>query len=258
MIEKAHAKVNIFLKIVGTRENYHLLSSRFRLISDLYDTVLFHEKSSDNSVFTLDGDFSCPLEQNSIYKAYKALRTTSDPIKIDAFFRRYKVVVKKNIPEFAGLGGGSSDAAAFLRLSNRILKLNLSTKLLAEIGGSIGADVPFFIYEYSSANVSGIGEIVRPYEEDKIDIATYTPNIACDTSKVYQQFREAYISNIELSKVSSLEKTPSTILLKEFDAYFLNDLFQPALDLYPKLANYYDKHHFFSGSGSTFFRITDG
>ena len=223
--------------------------------------LVFKKKTTSAHTFTLEGEFGCKQENNTIYKAFLALLKEDSNPKIENFFHDYKVVVEKNIPEFAGLGGGSSNAAAFLRLSNRLLKLGHNSHTLAKIGASIGADVPFFVYDYQSANVSGIGEIVTPYDEEPLNIVVSTPDILCDTAKVYQRFREAYLKNIDSTKAQKLENLSSQELLEEYDAIFLNDLFSPALDLYPDLKDYYhdkENSNFFSGSGSTFFKVHHG
>jgi 4-diphosphocytidyl-2-C-methyl-D-erythritol kinase len=254
---KAHAKVNIFLKIVGTREGYHLLSSRFMRVENLYDTLLFHKKEHAGKDFELAGEFSCPLEKNTIYKAYKLLQHSTQSKRLKHFFHEHKVIVEKEIPEFAGLGGGSSDAAAFLRLANEVCDLKLDRKTLGDIGARIGADVPFFTAGYPAANVSGIGEVVEPFEEEPLHIATYTPPVACDTAKVYRQFREHYLQHLTENEnlAKKLITQKSADILQAYTPQILNDLFPPALDLYPKLQEYAIEGWFFSGSGSTFFRI---
>lgn len=257
MIEKSHAKVNIFLKMLGTRGSYHELTSRFMRVETLYDTLSFEKKADPSDTFELLGNFGCTKEQNTIYKAFLALSKESPNKQLENFFNEYSVVVDKKIPEFAGLGGGSSNAAAFLRLSNRTLNLGHSSDTLAKIGASIGADVPFFVYDYPSANVSGIGEIVTPFDEETLNIETFTPNILCDTGKVYQRFRESYLQDIDTKSAHSLENKSSKELLANHNALFLNDLFAPALDIYPALNDYHDSN-FFSGSGSTFFKVNHG
>ncbi len=254
MTINAHAKVNIFLKIVGTRDSYHKILSRFMLVENLFDTITFKKKLNPSDEFIIDGDFGCKLEQNSIYRAYLAL----DNKKAETFFKEHKVVVKKNIPEFAGLGGGSSDAAAFLNLINEVLKLKLSKDKLADIGAKIGADVPFFIYNYKSANVSGIGEIVEPFEERSLQIETHTPKIECDTAKVYQQYRANYLDTIDTKFAKELSSLNSKYILENYNRPELNDLFSPCIDIYKELSNFNKEDWFFSGSGSTFFRISDG
>ena len=256
MTQKAYAKVNVFLKIVGTRGDYHLLASRFVTLPDLYDTLRFVPKEKPDPHFILKGKFGCKTEQNSIYKAYRLLSDHTRNKKIEDFFHTHEVIVTKQIPEFAGLGGGSSDAAAFLRLCNRVLALQISTATLASIGAQIGADVPFFIYGYPSANVTGIGEIVTPFEEEVVKLKTFTPPVKCDTAAVYRQFRKN-ISNQDLTENENLAKTllheKSVEILKRYEPETLNDLYPAALTLYPQLQAYAAPNRFFSGSGSTFF-----
>ncbi len=254
MTTKAYAKVNIFLKIIGIRENYHEIVSRFMLVEDLYDTISFEKKDKIDDEFILLGDFGCKKEQNTIYKSFIALNNK----KVETFFKEHKIVVKKNIPEFAGLGGGSSDAATFLNLTNEVLDLNLSKDNLSKIGSKIGADVPFFIYNYTSANVSGIGEIVEMFDEKALKIETITPKIECDTKEVYQKYRSSFLDTIDAEFAEKLSTLQSSDILKNYNEIELNDLFQPCLNLYPQLSAYRKNNWFFSGSGSTFFRIKNG
>jgi 4-diphosphocytidyl-2-C-methyl-D-erythritol kinase len=252
MKELAHAKVNIFLKIVGKRDSYHEIISRFMKVSDLYDEIEFVKKDTISDEFELVGEFGCRLEQNTIYKAYKLL----DDKRVIDFFKEYKVVVTKNIPEFAGLGGGSSDAATFLRATNRLLNLDIDLDTLASLGAKIGADVPFFIYNYNSANVRGIGEIVEEFDEELLAFKTLTPHIKCDTAKVYGKFRDDYFNFIDPVFANKLSTLKSSDILKNYSPTKLNDLLSPSLDLYPNLVGY---DGFFSGSGSTFFNeVNDG
>ena len=69
---KSYAKVNIFLKVTGKRGSYHEIVSRFCLLNNLYDVLYFQPK--DNEEFVIDGDFSCDVKSNTIFKAYIALR----------------------------------------------------------------------------------------------------------------------------------------------------------------------------------------
>jgi len=253
---KAHAKVNIFLKITGHKDGYHTLLSRFMRVDDLYDTIKFVPCLCET--FTIEGCESVPLESNTIYKAYKALNDYTGDLDILNFFYKHKVVVTKRIPSQAGLGGGSSDAAAFMRLVKETCNLMLSTKELAKIGSTIGADLPFFIYNYSSANVSGFGEIVEPFDEDPLPLELFTPNISCDTSVVYKTFKKYFFKDITLCSFLGWDKLESkTILNMIVDPIILNDLYAAARLAYPKLKNVEKEGWFFSGSGSTFFRVID-
>ena len=139
MTKKSYAKVNIFLKIANKRDNYHELVSRFVRVHNLFDTITFKKEVCLD--FTLEGNFGCTTKQNTIFKAYEIL-ANKYPIVIE-YFKNHKVIVDKTIPEFAGLGGGSSNCATFMIMVNDICNLNLSKDILANIAQTIGADVPF-------------------------------------------------------------------------------------------------------------------
>ena len=250
MTKKSYAKVNIFLKIVGLRDNYHLIASRFVRVKNLFDTISFIKKDVDN--FSIEGNFSCILEKNTVYKAYKELEKFDE---VKEFFKKNIVKIDKNIPEFAGLGGGSSNCATFLNMVNQACNLNLSKEELAKIGSNIGADVPFFVYEFDSANVSGIGEIVEEFKEELVDIEVITPKIACDTGKIYKNFREKFYKELNKDEVKELFVTNSKDILKKFSINEANDLYFSALDLNDDLKKFEKDNWFFSGSGSSFFKI---
>ncbi len=254
MIYKAYAKVNIFLKVVGTRGDYHEICSRFILVKNLFDELNFVAKKSEQK-FELSGDFGCELKQNTIYKAFVSLREAGFKQELDEFFSKNALHVEKHIPSFAGLGGGSSDAATFLKMVNKEVKLNLKDTELAKIGLRVGADVPFFIYGYTSANVSGIGERVEEFEERPPHVELMTPDIKCDTGEIYRAFREEY--RVDLDLAHSMSKMKSAELLKRYSDTELNDLLKPALKVEKNLENYRKKDWFFSGSGSSFFRTID-
>jgi len=252
----AHAKVNIYLKITGYKEGYHTLNSRFVKVEELYDTIAFVPCECEK--FTIEGCDDIPLESNTIYKAYTALNDFTGDLDILNFFYKHKVVVTKRIPAQAGLGGGSSDAAAFMRLVKEACNLLISTDELAEIGSKIGSDIPFFIYNYSSANVAGFGELVMPFEEPPLTLELFTPDIKCDTTEVYKTFNKYLLRNVDLTSFFGWNQIDSRTLLKLIqDPIVLNDLYPAAMATYPELENEKKEGWFFSGSGSTFFRLKE-
>jgi len=251
---KAHAKVNIFLKITGHKEGYHTLLSRFIRVEDLFDTIEFIPCACES--FTIEGCEGVSLESNTIYKAYKALNDHTGDLDILNFFYKHKVVVTKRIPSQAGLGGGSSDAAAFMRLVKEVCNIMVSTEDLATIGSTIGADLPFFIYNYPSANVSGFGEVVEPFEEEALSLELFTPNIGCDTTVVYKTFKGHLLNDITLCSFIGWDRLDSRTLLEMIaDPIILNDLYAAARIAYPQIKDVAKKGWYFSGSGSTFFRL---
>lgn len=259
-IYKAYAKVNIFLKITGTRDNYHEIISRFMKVNSLYDELSFVSKENVDAKaneFKIIGDFSCTTEQNTIYKAYFALKNKTHSQALEKLMQTHAIKVTKNIPAFAGLGGGSSDAATYLKMCNEVLDLGLSLNELATIGLEVGADVPFFIYGYDSANVSGIGEVVEEFKEESLDIQTYTPKVEISTPKVYMIYRDDFYNPIDGFEVQRLKETKSIEVLNTMSPTEANDLFEPALQAYRELKQHYKSGYHFSGSGSSFFRVKE-
>ena len=252
MKEKSYAKVNIFLKIAGKRENYHELVSRFVRVHNLYDTISF-VKTSRKAVEII-GNFSCNLESNTVYKTYNLIK---DYNGVKDFFENHSIVIEKNIPEFAGLGGGSSNAATFLLMANKYCNLNLSKDKLCKIAVKVGADVPFFVYEYDSANVSGIGEIVENFDEEILNIEVITPKIKCNTGEIFKIFREKFYKTINTEDTKKLFNTKSKDILSTYKIEEANDLYLPASTAYEELKEYAKNGWFFSGSGSSFFRIIE-
>lgn len=152
MILKAYAKLNLTLDIVGRREDgYHFIDSVMQSVS-LYDKISVKKAdtvSLNCSVSALSGDDNI---------AYSAAKLFFEKTGITGGAQIY---IEKNIPYPAGLGGGSSDAAAVLSALNIIYNAGLSSDRLREIGLCLGADIPFCI-DGGTARVGGIGENIEP------------------------------------------------------------------------------------------------
>jgi 4-diphosphocytidyl-2-C-methyl-D-erythritol kinase len=247
MTQKAHAKINTFLKITGHRDGYHTLISRFVRVPHLYDTIHFVAQECEE--FTIEGCGDLPVKSNTIYQCFKAMNIETD------FFKHHKVVVQKRIPTGAGLGGGSSDAGAFMRLFNEVCQLNIEPHRLAQIGATVGADIPFFVYNYEAANVRGFGEIVEPFEDRAFEIELLTPSIHCDTPLVYKTFKHELFHTIEPEYFKGWDQLSTPEILLQTDPIHANDLYRASLIAYPQLKKIAPKGWYFSGSGSTFFRI---
>lgn len=252
---KIYPKLNIFLNILPPLESgMHPLLSRFVLArGELYDEI---EIAEGGEKFEIQGNFSIPLEENLIYKAKEAL--SAEFGEFAGYLESLKIEVQKNIPQGAGLGGGSANAGAFLcEIAKR---LSLPKEVLQEIAPKIGSDVSFFVNEFESANVMGTGEVVREFEEcNHYTYEICTPKIFCHTSKVYQAFDEL-LKNGEIQSVAKVDflNLSSIELLNRFSPLELNDLFAPAMRVYPRLKEVRDElgeGWFFSGSGSSFFRV---
>lgn len=253
---KAYAKANIFLKLIGfDKKGYHLLKSRFVLIKELFDELIL-SKDKQKTGFELISDFVC--ENNIITKAYELLRESGFAGALDEYFYSHSLILRKNIPQCAGLGGGSSDAACFLNLMNESLNLKISKEKLAQMGAKLGCDVPFFLSGFESANVSGVGEIVAEFK-DEIPKLTFTfPSIKCSTALVYKEFDKIpYDFGANLALAKDFEKQSSTELLARYENVALNDLFTPCVNLYPKMSAFLEQNFFLSGSGSSVFKVNE-
>lgn len=168
IIEKAYAKVNLTLEILGKRrDRYHNLASVMQTV-DLFDTVTI--EASDYLVVSCDDEEITP-EINLATKAANVLR---DRAGITA---GATISIEKRIPVSAGLGGGSTDAAATLRGLNSLWNIGLSLDELTVIAAEIGSDVPFLVRGGTSL-VQGRGEEVTPITPARIPkFLILTPDI---------------------------------------------------------------------------------
>ncbi|GAA0816447.1 4-(cytidine 5'-diphospho)-2-C-methyl-D-erythritol kinase [Colwellia asteriadis] len=148
------AKINLFLHIVGRRDNgYHELETLFQFL-DYGDTLSITATESEQ-IDLLTPIIGVKNEDNLIIKAAKLLKATSKS--------QYgaQISLNKILPMGGGLGGGSSNAATILIALNLLWQCGLSTKELATLGLSLGADVPIFIHGFA-AFAQGIGEQLSP------------------------------------------------------------------------------------------------
>jgi 4-diphosphocytidyl-2-C-methyl-D-erythritol kinase len=153
---RAPAKINWTLEVLARRpDGYHEIRSVMQTI-DMCDTVTLTH--ADGIALMVTGDAALlaaePLERNLAHRAAEAL---SRHARVS---RGVRIELAKHIPIAAGLGGGSSDAAAVLRGCNELWDLGLDDAELIEVAASIGSDVPFFVAG-GTASVSGRGERVR-------------------------------------------------------------------------------------------------
>lgn len=245
---KSFAKINVFLKVVGTRGNYHEILSRFVLCEQLFDEIYFERSNS----FAIECD-NKEIKDNIIQKAIDELKKAGFSNELDEFFSSHKIIINKQIPIGAGLGGGSSNAATFLLMVNDELNLNIKRENLMQIASKIGADVTFFVSGYRAANVSGIGEIIEEFDDEVPNLNIFTPNVFCSTPMVYQEFRSNFLQYIDVNAAKKMQNLKSKELLEIYKNEELNDLFAPCFKLYPHMNEFRDK--FLSGSGSSVFSV---
>ena len=160
-VEFANAKINLYLDVSEKRlDGFHTVTTVMHQIT-LHDELNIEAEDSDKTQVTLEvigGGVDIPTdEKNLVVIAIKSfLERIGRTMKIH-------VILFKNIPSMAGLGGGSSDAAAALRGMNSMLNSPLTTDRLEELSSTIGSDVPFFINNIKALCL-GRGEILLPFK----------------------------------------------------------------------------------------------
>jgi len=174
----APAKINLFLHIIGRRDDgYHLLQTVFQFI-DLYDHIsLMPRKDGEiRRCYTLSG----VADDNDL--VVRAARLLQNEAGVQA---GVDINLEKNIPMGAGLGGGSSDAAAVLVALNQLWRVGMSPRRLQSLGLSLGADVPVFVAG-RAAWAEGIGERLQPLESlPQPWYALIVPTVHVDTKTVF-------------------------------------------------------------------------
>ena len=172
----APAKLNLFLHVTGRRsDGYHLLQSAFVLI-DWCDTLHFTVRH-DGGISREDLTDALPADDLITRAARTLQQWTRCPLGAT-------IGIEKRIPSQAGMGGGSSDAAACLLALNRLWNLGLSTSQLSKLGLSLGADIPFFLLG-QNAWVEGIGEKITPVRIPAARFVVVKPAEGVETSAVF-------------------------------------------------------------------------
>ncbi len=215
----APAKLNLFLHVTGRRgDGYHELSTAFQFI-DLCDRLRFSPRE-DREVRLLNGVAGVREEQNLVVRAIHALRKSA------ALDRGVDVRLDKRIPQGAGLGGGSSDAATTLVALNAIWGLGLRPRALMTLGLTLGADVPVFIGGLA-AYAEGVGEQLVPMDFPEFWYVVINPGVEVATEVIFQA--------PELTR----DSLPAKIYNSPFDGT-RNDCEPVVVRLYPEVAKALD------------------
>ncbi len=206
------AKINLRLEILRKREDgYHELQTIFQKIS-LSDTLHFTLKKERGVSIDTNHPNLPTGKKNLVYQASRLILERS------ASRGGVHIEIEKRIPLGAGLGGGSSNAAATLKALNQLLEMNLSEKELMGMGLEVGADVPFFFLE-SAAIGSGIGERLKKVKLPDLWYVLIYPNFEVSTRWAYQNF---VLTNQQFHfNLHKFLKTPdgiSRILLNHLEA----------------------------------------
>ena len=246
------AKVNLFLEVLGRRpDGYHEVATLLLAI-DLFDELDFRPALTGDLSLTCDVPDLLTGPENLVLKAARRLRERT------GYAGGATIRLTKRIPWAAGLGGGSSDAAATLAGLNELWKLGLSPAALARVGTEIGSDVPFFL-NGPAAWCTGRGEVVSPVLIGRqIDLVLVKPPEGLSTADVYRRVKVP---------ANPADGSAAREALADGDVDALgralhNRLQEPAFELCPSVADLHRRVQsvgaagaLLSGSGSCLFAL---
>ena len=200
---KVAAKINLMLDILKRLDNgYHSLFMIMQSV-DLYDTIMVEENTENKIIIKCDTEGVPCNEKNIAYKCanafFKACNIENQGITIE---------IEKNIPMAAGTAGGSADGAGVLYCLNKIYKTNLTTTELAEIGATVGADIPFSLTG-GTAIALNTGNVIAPVKDlPECYIVLCKPKQDVSTPEAYAQFDS--LSRVRhLDRVSMIDAVSS-------------------------------------------------
>jgi 4-diphosphocytidyl-2-C-methyl-D-erythritol kinase len=243
----APAKINLSLKILSQRKDgFHEIETLIAPVS-LHDEIKIDKVDVGRRIkFRCDDPLVPRGEDNLVVRAanrFFAATKLTPAVSIE---------LKKKIPHGAGLGGGSSDAAATLLALNQLFETSLTREELAKLGSEIGSDVPFFIFE-SAAICRGRGELVTSMKlPEQLSILLLKPDFVVATAWAYSRWRDSReIPGVTYSAQKFAGQT------------FVNDLERPVFEKFVFLAQLKMwllkqpevSAALLSGSGSTIFAV---
>ncbi len=242
----ASAKINLWLRVTGKRaDGYHEVETRLCPIS-LADEISL-SKRTDKAVNLTCSDATVPTdESNLVLRALRAYESATGSRS------GWDIHLEKRIPHGAGLGGGSSDAAAMLRGLNELGASPLSKAELIELAAALGSDVPFFLHE-TVCDATGRGEKVQPVEFPwRLPLVLIKPSFSISTPWAYNHWAES-------------RELPGVLYAPQLCEWgnLVNDLERPVFEkwaLLPTLKTWLldqpeSRAALMSGSGSTIFAI---
>lgn len=252
MKERAYAKINLYLQVGEKRlDGYHNLKM-LMLPIQFYDLIELHLHEHDEII--ADHRFIPLNANNTMYKALDILR------KKYCFKEHFKIIISKRIPIRAGLAGGSADAAAIIRMINKILQLHIKKEDMIKIALEVGSDVPFCLFNKASI-VEGKGDILTPI---KVNLPFFVflakPKEGVSTKEAFMNLRLEDKNNIDIDQLVLSLKMKN---YKQVAKLLVNDLEKSAMRLVPTIEllkkELIDLHFdgvLMSGSGSTVFGIS--
>ena len=209
---KSYAKINLALNVTGKRNSMHKIESIISFI-DLHDLISIQNIKSNNHKISFYGKFSKNIKRENTVQKLLYLLDRSNLLKN----KKFKISIKKNIPQEAGLGGGSMNAAAILNFFKKKKIIKLTKIKIEKICNSIGSDVILGI-NFSSSILKSNNQIKKFTKCPKYNTLLVKPNFGCSTKKIYSGVRkftkpnlnypkkQMFSSNYLIQQVNALEK----------------------------------------------------
>ncbi len=250
MVVFPNAKINIGLNILNRRpDGYHEIESLLMPIGWCDILEIVPAKGVETTLTVTGRRVDCPVEKNLVMKAYRRMAREVEIPPVDIYLH-------KIVPDGAGLGGGSSDAAFTLVALNKMLALDFSKEQLADMASDLGADCPFFIYNRPML-ASGIGtalsEIDPPHFCAKSIIAVIKPDDYVSTKEAYSGVTPQMPAVRLADALAASDK-----------AHIANQFEQTVFPLHPKIAFLKNRllglgasYASMSGSGSAVYGLFD-
>ncbi|SET78950.1 4-diphosphocytidyl-2-C-methyl-D-erythritol kinase [Oceanobacillus limi] len=253
LFEKAPAKVNLSLDVLGRRKDgYHDVEMIMATI-DLADRIELTSIEEDEVEVSLWSRYVPNDERNLAYKAAKLFK------KAYGISKGVHIKIEKNIPVSAGLGGGSTNAAAVLRGLNKLWDVKVPLVELASLGMEIDADVPFCVFG-STALARGRGEIIKKLPSPpSCWVILAKPDIGVSTKSILQRVNSDQISHPNTEEIINALDTKN---FSNICKYIGNSLEEVTMSIYPevkrikeKMANAGADGVLMSGSGPTVYGL---
>lgn len=234
---KSYAKINLYLSILGRRQdNFHTIQTIFEKI-DLCDKIVLSSRQ-DKNIRIISDSKDIPLDSRNL--AFRSAQLLKDNFKLN---KGVNIKITKRIPIGAGLGGGSSNAATVLSGLNKLWGLKLSQSKLAALGSKIGSDVPFFLYKYPFALGTSRGDRIKPLiklNKVKLWHILVVPKVIVSTPEIYKKW-----DNLGLTRrrhdvkilTLGLQKSDISLVAKAL----VNSLEEVTAKLYPEVRDIKDR-----------------
>jgi len=263
----AQAKINLHLRVFGREESgYHSIETIFHRI-DLSDEILV-ETADRGRAIDVQGMEAAPAEENLGYRAAVAYSARA------GWPRGFRIELSKKIPIGAGLGGGSADAAAVLRVLDFLNPDPIGKDALVEIAASLGSDIPFLASDAVMAFAWGRGERMMSFAPlPSCDLLLMTPPFSVSTADAYRwldEDRALATAPLVADGDPVRRDTPSPLIISPLALstwqgiirFARNDFEDPVIARHPKIAGYIERLRHsraifaqMTGSGSTIFGV---